>query len=59
MTTLMPQGDAIKKAVQWISEQRLEHPDAPVHQWVSQAGLRFNLSPKDEAFLLRFCKEKS
>ena len=38
MTTIMPEGDAIRNAVKWVSEQRREHPDAPAGKWVAEAG---------------------
>ncbi|MFO7965766.1 MAG: hypothetical protein R6U50_17705 [Desulfobacterales bacterium] len=59
MTTIMPEGEAIRNAVKWISEQRTRHPDIPVHKLVGDAGLRFNLSPKEQEFLARFCKGES
>lgn len=58
MTTIMPDGDTIRNAVKWISEQRQESPETPVQRWVDQAGMRFNLSPKEQDFLSRFCKEE-
>ena len=58
MATIMPEGDAVKKAINWISENRQAHPETPVHQWVEQAGLRFNLTPKEQEFLHRFCREE-
>ena len=58
MTTIMPEGDAIRNAVKWISEQRTQSPDTPVHKLVDDAGFRFNLSPKEQDFLSRFCKEE-
>ena len=59
MTTIMPEGEAIRRAVKWISEKRQENPDTKIHMLVNEAGIRFNLSPKEEAFLLRFCKEET
>jgi hypothetical protein len=58
MTTIMPEGDAIRNAVKWVSEQRTRQPDTPVAKWVEDAGFRFNLSPKEQDFLARFCKEQ-
>ncbi len=58
MTTIMPEGDAIRNAVKWVSEQRTQYPHTPVQKWVSEAGFRFNLSPKEQEYLVRFCKEK-
>lgn len=59
MSTVQPQGEALKKAIQWISEQRLKHPDVSVIKLANDAALRFDLSPKDSEFLLRFVKQES
>jgi len=59
MTNIMPEGEAIRKAVKWVSEKRKENPDINLLKLVDEAGMRFNLSPKEEAFLLRFCKEET
>ena len=58
MTTLLPEGAAVRKAVKWISEQRSADPSLPVHKLVDEAGRRFNLSPGEQDFLLRFCREQ-
>lgn len=58
MTTIMPEGDAIRNAVKWVSEQLRREPDTPVQKWIGEAGFRFNLSPKEQEFLARFCREK-
>jgi len=57
MSTVMPQGDALKKAVAWVSEKRGAQPDLDVKKLVDEACLQFDLSPKDSEFLLRFVKE--
>jgi hypothetical protein len=58
MTTIMPEGDAIRQAVKWISEKRDLDSRIPTQKLVDEAGLKFNLSPKEQEFLLRFCREK-
>lgn len=57
MSTVMPQGDALRKAVAWVSEKRKAQPDLNVRKLVDDACLKFDLSPKDSEFLLRFVKE--
>jgi hypothetical protein len=59
MSTVQPQGEALKKAIQWISEQRRKHPDASVVKLADDAALQFDLSPRDSEFLLRFVKKDS
>ncbi len=57
MSTVIPQGDALKKAVAWVSEKRNAQPDLNVKKLADDACLQFDLSPKDSEFLLRFVKE--
>ena len=57
MSTVIPQGDALKKAIAWVSEKRTAQPDLNVKKLVNDACLQFDLSPKDSEFLLRFVKE--
>lgn len=54
MTTIMPEGDAIRKAVKWISECLGEAPSRTIPSLIQVAISRFDLSPKDADFLLRF-----
>ncbi len=56
MSSIMPEGAAIRKAVQWISRMR-EEGDTPLPNLIDQACVRFNLSPKDSEFLSRFFTE--
>jgi hypothetical protein len=56
MSTLQPQGEQLKKAIQWISEKRQKDPGVSPAKLVDEAGFRFDLSPKDCQFLLRFVK---
>lgn len=46
-----PQGDKIRKAVGWISEMVREHPEKPRAQIVKEAGIRFDLTPRECTFL--------
>ncbi|MBI5967121.1 MAG: hypothetical protein HY882_04590 [Deltaproteobacteria bacterium] len=54
MPTLMPEGAALRKAVQWISQMRQEGGKTSLATLIEQASVRFNLSPKDCDFLHRF-----
>lgn len=56
MSTIKPQGEKLKNAIKWISEKRKENPDANLAGLVDDAGFRFDLSPKDCEFLIRFVK---
>jgi hypothetical protein len=58
MATIIPEGEALRNAVKWISEKCAENPGAKAQKWVSEASARFNLSPKEQEFLIQLCKEK-
>lgn len=58
MPTVMPEGTALRKAVQWISKMREEGSQAALVFLIEQACMRFNLSPKDGEFLNRFFTEQ-
>lgn len=45
---LIPEGEALRHAFQWLTEQ-----GHCTLQTVEQASLRFDLTPRDEEFLLR------
>lgn len=56
MKDMMPEGEALRKAVKWISQRREEPDCPPLYRLVEEACLKFNLSPTDAEFLLRFLK---
>jgi len=58
MTTIQPQGEDIRKAVKWISEERQAGTALDNNKLVEQAAVQFNLSPKDVEFLTKFVKEE-
>jgi hypothetical protein len=59
MATIQPQGEDIRRAVKWISEERETSPDKKLSDLISQAGRKFDLSPLEEEFLLRCLQEKN
>ncbi len=56
--SIQPEGDDLRKAVRWISEQRRENPEKRISALVETASIKYDLSPRDEVFLLRFIREK-
>ena len=56
MTTVMPQGELLRKAVTWISEC-IEKTGKSTAVLIDEAAMRFNLSPKDTEFLIKFFKD--
>lgn len=57
MTTVQPESEKLKKAIQWISEKRKENPDINSARLAGDASFQFDLNTKDSQFLLRFVKD--
>lgn len=57
MTTIIPEGEAIKKAIKWISTMIEEQGEQNVRRFINEAIRKFDLSPKDAEFLIQFYKE--
>lgn len=57
MSTIMPEGDAVRRAVSWISEHLKDDPAASVQKLVNQAITQFNLTPKDSLALMHFYRD--
>jgi len=57
MAIVQPKGEKIRQAVKWISENRREDESRSLYLLIQEAGERFNLSPKDEDFLMSFYEE--
>ncbi len=55
--SVLPQGEELRKAVKWISDKKQYESENDLSKLIQQAGLKFNLSPKEEAYLERFIKE--
>lgn len=59
MTTVLQQdGAPLKNAIVWVSEQKELFKNKKVSKIVDEACLKFDLSPKDSEFLVRFEKEQ-
>ena len=57
MTNPLPEGENLRKAVKWISNERKTDPDLDPGVLAEKASVRFDLSPGDSEFLARFVKE--
>ncbi len=57
MSSVMPEGEAIRKAVKWISANLEEKPGFSPQKLVQDAVLRFDLSPKEAEFLMEFYRK--
>jgi len=54
MTTIVPEGEAIRRAIKWISGELQEDPNKSIHILLNDAVSRFDLSPKEAEFLTEF-----
>ncbi len=57
MATILPEGEAVRNAIKWVSSELQEHPDKSLKDLVNAAVTQFDLSPKDAEFLIRFYRE--
>jgi len=55
---IQPEGEDLRKAVKWISEERKYNPGTTTKALIEDASVKFNLSPKEEDFLLRTLLEE-
>ncbi|MBI5075240.1 MAG: hypothetical protein HZB62_08785 [Nitrospirae bacterium] len=56
--SILPEGEQLRKAVKWISDQRTEHPGIALFSLIEMASLKFDLTPKDGEFLMRHITEQ-
>lgn len=54
MAITTPEGEDIKRAITWVSEQAEQNPHQALHTLVEKAVFEFDLSPLDAEFLMRF-----
>jgi hypothetical protein len=48
----MPEGESLRRALRWLDERVREEPAASRAKLVADAGVRFDLSPLEQEFLL-------
>jgi hypothetical protein len=58
MTTILPEGEDLRKATRWISEERSAYPQKTAAELIEEACLQFDLSPMGAEFIQRFVREK-
>jgi hypothetical protein len=58
MTTVQPEGEDLRKAVKWISEERKFNPETQTSKLIEEACLKFDLSPMDAEYLSNFLKKE-
>ena len=57
MSTVKPRGEKLRQALKWISGKKEEDTATPIAIIIQEAALHFNLSPKEEDFLMSFYQE--
>jgi hypothetical protein len=58
MMSIQPNGEDLRKAVKWVSEERQFNPGKELKTLIEEACMKFDLSPKDANFLLRHLLEQ-
>lgn len=51
MASILPEGELLRRAVAWICEERECRPERSLSSCLDEAGMRYNLSPKDQRML--------
>jgi hypothetical protein len=54
--SIQPQGEALRKAVKYISEEKTADPEVSLNLLIQKACMKFDLTPKDTDYLDRFYK---
>jgi hypothetical protein len=54
MAVKLPEGEILRRAIQWINEEREGMGKKPLITLIEEAGQNFDLSPKDCDFLIHF-----
>lgn len=56
MTTIVPDGENIRKAVKWVGCERKDNPQAKTSALVQEAEMKFDLSPAEAEYLARLVR---
>ena len=56
MTTIQPEGENLRKAVQWISAEEKAGSSKSRQALIDEACLQFNLTPMESEYLARSFK---
>lgn len=55
---IQPEGEQLRKAIRWISDEIQFREGAILSKLIEEACLKFDISPADADFLLRFFLEQ-
>ena len=56
--SILPEGEQLRRAIKWVSDQRLENPEVKASRFIGEACLKFDLPPKDAEFLMQHFAEQ-
>jgi len=56
--SIQPEGEDLRRAVKWISDERQHGPKRPLQELIEKAAMEYDLSPKDEEYLFNFFTKK-
>jgi hypothetical protein len=56
MTTVQPEGENLRRAVKWISEEHKYNPKSTLSKLIDAACLKFDLSPMEAEYLAKWVK---
>jgi len=59
MSSIMPEGEELRRAVKWISQQVQEDAAAKLWPLIHAAISRFDLNPRDAEFLIQFYQKQT
>ena len=57
MATIQPEGESLRKAVKWISEEEKAGSPKSRRELMDEACLTFNLTPMESEYLARCLKD--
>lgn len=57
MPTIQPEGEKLRKAVQWISEEEKAGSKKSRQALIDEASLTFNLTPMEAEYLAKSFKD--
>ena len=57
MSEITPTGESLRRAVRYVSDQLREDAEKPLLPLVDEASQRFDLTPMQSEYLIRFYRE--
>ena len=58
MSNIQPEGEDLRKAVKWISDERKYGAEKTLLKLIEEASLKFDLSPMDAEYLINFFRKE-